>query len=70
MNKTMEKNQEILEEDPSTADIAVLGMMGSEPRVPEAWVEAVPEPDKLIRRAYSIASSKQPLRSPPAQARR
>ena len=27
MNKTMEKNQEILEEDPSTADIAVLGMM-------------------------------------------
>ncbi|MCP5517973.1 MAG: ferredoxin--NADP reductase [Verrucomicrobiales bacterium] len=36
---------------------AVLGMLGSEPRVPEAWVEAVPEPDKLIRRAYSIASS-------------
>jgi ferredoxin/flavodoxin---NADP+ reductase len=37
---------------------AVLGLLGGEPRVPEAAAEeTVPEPDKLIRRAYSIASS-------------
>jgi ferredoxin--NADP+ reductase len=37
---------------------AVLGLLGSEPRVPEAdSEEPVPEPTKLIRRAYSIASS-------------
>ena len=36
----------------------VLGLLGSEPRVPEAASEEiVPEPDKMIRRAYSIASS-------------
>jgi ferredoxin--NADP+ reductase len=36
----------------------VLGLLGREPRVPEAASEeTVPEPDKLIRRAYSIASS-------------
>src|ERR1039458_116511 len=36
----------------------VLGLLGPEPRVPEAASEeTVPEPDKLIRRAYSIASS-------------
>lgn len=37
---------------------AVLGLLGSEPRVPEAAPEDPPaEPGKLIRRAYSIASS-------------
>jgi ferredoxin--NADP+ reductase len=37
---------------------AVLGLLGREPRVPEAAAEeATAEPDKLIRRAYSIASS-------------
>ena len=37
---------------------AVLGLLGSEPRVAEAAGEDAPaEPDKLIRRAYSIASS-------------
>ena len=37
---------------------AVLGLLGREPRVPEAAAEDAPsEPDKLIRRAYSIASS-------------
>jgi ferredoxin/flavodoxin---NADP+ reductase len=36
----------------------VLGLLGREPRVPEAAAEeAIPEPDKMIRRAYSIASS-------------
>jgi ferredoxin--NADP+ reductase len=36
----------------------VLGLLGSEPRVPEAEPEETPaEPAKLIRRAYSIASS-------------
>lgn len=37
---------------------AVLGLLGKEPRVPEAAAEEKPpEPDKLTRRAYSIASS-------------
>lgn len=37
---------------------AVLGLRAGEPRVPEATEEPPPaEPDKLIRRAYSIASS-------------
>ena len=37
---------------------AVLGLLGREPRVPEAAPEEAPgELDKLIRRAYSIASS-------------
>jgi len=37
---------------------AVLGLLGREPRVPEAAAEEpVTEPDKMIRRAYSIASS-------------
>ncbi len=37
---------------------AVLGLLGSEKRVPEAPLEEAPAaPDKLIRRAYSIASS-------------
>jgi ferredoxin--NADP+ reductase len=37
---------------------AVLGMLGSAKRIPEATPEETPpEPDKLIRRAYSIASS-------------
>ena len=37
---------------------AVLGMLGRAPRVAEADVEAQPlDPDKLIRRAYSIAST-------------
>jgi ferredoxin/flavodoxin---NADP+ reductase len=37
---------------------AVLGLLGREPRVPEAArEEPVSEPDKLIRRAYSIASA-------------
>lgn len=37
---------------------AVLGLLGGEPRVPEAVPEEPPPPpDKLIRRAYSIASS-------------
>ncbi len=36
----------------------VLGLLGSEPRVPEADEdESPPRPDKLIRRAYSISSS-------------
>jgi len=36
----------------------VLGMLGSAPRVEESAPEEVPsEPDKLIRRAYSIASA-------------
>jgi ferredoxin/flavodoxin---NADP+ reductase len=37
---------------------AVLGLLGQEPRVPEADMEeSAPDPAKLIRRAYSIASS-------------
>jgi ferredoxin/flavodoxin---NADP+ reductase len=37
---------------------AVLGMLGSAARIPEAIPETpAPEPDKLVRRAYSIASS-------------
>lgn len=37
---------------------AVLGLLGGEPRVPEAAAEeTAPAPDKIIRRAYSIASS-------------
>ena len=37
---------------------AVLGLMGNAPRVIEAAAEDAPaEPDKMIRRAYSIASS-------------
>jgi ferredoxin/flavodoxin---NADP+ reductase len=37
---------------------AVLGLLGGEPRVPEAAAEeTIPAPDKIIRRAYSIASS-------------
>jgi ferredoxin--NADP+ reductase len=36
---------------------AVLGLPGSAPRVPEADAEEAPPADKLIRRAYSIASS-------------
>jgi ferredoxin/flavodoxin---NADP+ reductase len=37
---------------------AVLGLLGGEPRVPEAVAEeTAPAPDKMIRRAYSIASS-------------
>ncbi len=37
---------------------AVLGLLGQEPRVPEAdEEEPVPAPDKIIRRAYSIASA-------------
>ena len=37
---------------------AVLGLLGGEPRLPEAESEeATPDPAKLIRRAYSIASS-------------
>jgi ferredoxin--NADP+ reductase len=37
---------------------AVLGLRGNEPRVPEATEEVPPaEAEKLIRRAYSIASS-------------
>lgn len=37
---------------------AVLGLLGSEPRVAEAVAEEVrPDPARLIRRAYSIASS-------------
>ncbi len=37
---------------------AVLGLMGNEARIPEADDEdPTPEPDKMIRRAYSIASS-------------
>ena len=36
----------------------VLGLLGREPRVPEARAEEpAPDPDKLIRRAYSISSS-------------
>jgi ferredoxin--NADP+ reductase len=36
----------------------VLGLLGSEPRVDEADAEEPPsEPDKLVKRAYSIASS-------------
>ena len=36
----------------------VLGLLGREPRVPEADAEEkVPAPDRMIRRAYSIASS-------------
>ncbi len=36
----------------------VLGLLGREPRVPEAAPEeSISEPDKMIRRAYSIASS-------------
>jgi ferredoxin/flavodoxin---NADP+ reductase len=37
---------------------AVLGLLGREPRVPEAASEeTAPDPAKMIRRAYSIASS-------------
>lgn len=36
----------------------VMGLLGGEPRVPEAAPEEMPvEPDKMIRRAYSIASA-------------
>jgi ferredoxin--NADP+ reductase len=36
----------------------VLGMLGKAPRIPEAAAEETPsEPEKMIRRAYSIASS-------------
>jgi len=42
----------------SPGQFAVVGLLGREPRVPEAAPEDPPaEPDKLIRRAYSIASS-------------
>ena len=41
-----------------SGQFAVLGLLGGEPRVPEAAAEeAPPEPWKMIRRAYSIASS-------------
>ncbi len=44
--------------DFKSGQFAVLGLLGSEPRVPEAdKEEAAPAPDKIIRRAYSIASS-------------
>jgi ferredoxin--NADP+ reductase len=37
---------------------AVLGLLASEPRIPESFPEeGVPNPGKLIRRAYSIASA-------------
>ena len=37
---------------------AVLGLFGKEPRVPEAsYEEPMPDPAKLIRRAYSISSA-------------
>ncbi len=37
---------------------AVVGLLGREPRVPEADAEeSPPAPDKMIRRAYSISSS-------------
>jgi ferredoxin--NADP+ reductase len=55
----------ILRAKPDTAtfdfkpgQFGVLGLLGSEPRVAEATSEEiVPEPDEMIRRAYSIASS-------------
>jgi len=44
--------------DFTPGQFAVLGLLGSEPRVLESSSEeTIPEPDKLIRRAYSIASS-------------
>jgi len=44
--------------DFTPGQFAVLGLLGREPRVPEAdREEVVSEPDKLIRRAYSIASA-------------
>jgi len=44
--------------DLTPGQFAVLGLLGREPRVPEASREEVlSEPDKLIRRAYSIASA-------------
>lgn len=44
--------------DFTPGQFSVLGLLGREPRVPEADREEVPaEPDKLIRRAYSIASA-------------
>ena len=44
--------------DFTPGQFAVLGLLGRAPRVPEAAAEdAAPEPDRLIRRAYSIASS-------------
>jgi ferredoxin--NADP+ reductase len=49
-------DQELFEFRPG--QFAVLGMQGSAPRVVEAAAEETPaEPDKLIRRAYSIASA-------------
>lgn len=42
----------------SPGQFAVLGLLGSAPRVPEAVPEEpAPEPGKMIRRAYSIASA-------------
>jgi ferredoxin--NADP+ reductase len=44
--------------DFKAGQFAVLGLLGREPRVPEAASEEpVSEPEKLIRRAYSISSS-------------
>jgi ferredoxin/flavodoxin---NADP+ reductase len=44
--------------DFKAGQFAVLGLQGREPRVPEAAAEETPSaPDKVIRRAYSIASS-------------
>ncbi len=44
--------------DFTPGQFAVLGLLGREARVPEAaGEEPPPEPDKLIRRAYSIASA-------------
>lgn len=49
-------DQELFEFRPG--QFAVLGMLGGAPRVEEAAAEETPaEPDKLIRRAYSIASA-------------
>jgi ferredoxin--NADP+ reductase len=44
--------------DFAPGQFAVLGLLGREPRLPEAAAEeTAPDADKLIRRAYSIASS-------------
>ena len=49
-------DQELFEFKPG--QFGVLGLPGSAPRVPEAAPEeSLNEPDKMIRRAYSIASS-------------